>query len=173
MTEMKRVDISIGTLSCTDSLKAWEAMNDSQQSFLEVSKADDDEGNTIPSSDETGKLCWADIDFCERLGSGTFSDVYSVRVVNRDNTPVANLAPRHKPSHALKCVRVESPKNIDHDFIPNSVNLATEAAILSTLDHKNIIRVLGSNDSTDLQAHKGYFFIMEILETTLSARLEQ
>jgi hypothetical protein len=93
------------------------------------------------------KLCWADIDFYERLGSRVFSDVYSVRVVNRDHSP-GNAVPCN-PYHALKCVRGESLKDIDNEFFPNSVNLAIEAAILSKLDHRNIIRVLGSNDATD------------------------
>jgi serine/threonine protein kinase len=168
MTEIQQLYISIGRLSSSDSLKAWEAIDESQQSFRDVSKLDDKV--ITRTSSEIGKLCWADIDFCERLGSGAFSDVYSVRVVNRALRKPNVVVP---PRYALKCVRVESLKNIDNDFIPNSVNLATEAAILSTLDHKNIIRVLGSNDSTDPQADKGYFFIMEILESTLSARLDR
>jgi serine/threonine protein kinase len=113
--------------------------------------------------EDTVELCWQDIEAVDSfLGSGTFSDVYKVRVSHTGF---------EESSYALKYLNCRSTKNFERDFIPNVVNMALEAAILSSLHHENIIRLQATNSITDPCANRGQFLILELLEETLKVRL--
>jgi serine/threonine protein kinase len=158
----------MGKLHPSDSQNVWEAIDEAHQNYLDASKTGI---GGINKPLQMGTLCWQDIDYYDLLGTGAFSDVYLVQLKNSDLGK--NPQVEGDLFHALKCVKAGSFKNVEDEFIPRSVDLATEAAILSRLDHKNIIGIFGSNSSADPQAEKGYFFVMETLQDALSARLDR
>lgn len=148
---------------------AWETMNESSKRFYECSRRDQ-EDRRQPAEEylpcrAMGQLCWDELHVHSLLGVGSFSDVFEVKINH----------PGFEDSccYAVKCVNVGSMKNFERDFVPNSANLALEAAILSTLNHKNIITVHGSNSSTDPRANRGHFLVLELLEETLADRFDR
>ena len=82
-----------------------------------------------------------DYEFIKEIGSGAFSKVYKAR---------------HKLSKALRCVKKLSKKDLTDD---EKAKLVEEVAILKTLDHPNILKVL------EFYQNEKYFFIVtEFLE---------
>lgn len=154
-----------------DSLKMWEIVDESQQNVLIQCKSDEEGTEMTDPNNILGTLSWDNIKFYERLGTGAFCDVYRVRLYSCDHYPTTNI--KRQDYYALKCVRAKCIKDVYGEFIPNSASLAIEVGFLSNLQHKNIIRVHGSNSSSDPRSDKGYFFVMDALEYTLLERLER
>jgi serine/threonine protein kinase len=119
------------------------------------------------------------------LGKGSFSKVYRVRIIRRndvtiEHSPDGNQQDYYGPcSFALKCprhcrgrgVESNSDKTVSADLMAIA-NLKFEAEILSDLNHPNIVRIRGvvANEQCPLL---GYFFIMDCLhQETLKDRLQ-
>lgn len=146
------------TISHERSKLAWETMTDTCQRFY-------DSSTLVPkTSQESGHLCWSDVQIERLLGVGTFSDVYQVTVDN----PCFEC-----PSYALKCVSWTRFRKFDEEYISIAADLALESAILSSLQHNNIITVYGGNSSTDPDSMRGPFLVMDRLEETLADRLDR
>jgi len=82
-----------------------------------------------------------DYEFIKEIGSGAFSKVYKAR---------------HKLSKALRCVKKLSKKDLSEE---EKTKLVEEVAVLRSLDHPNIVKVL------EFYQNEKYFFIVtEYLE---------
>jgi len=105
-------------------------------------------------------LNWEDLKVLRHLGAGAFCDVLEVDNAGRVS--------------ALKRLRRDASES-SSSFVDNVVDLTSEAAILTNLEHPNIIRVHGMaagpiQDS--VVSEEGFFMVMERLEETLQERIE-
>jgi len=82
-----------------------------------------------------------DYEFIKEIGSGAFSKVYKAR---------------HKLSKTIRCVKKLSKKDLSEE---EKTKLVEEVAILKTLDHPNILKVLEF-----YQNDKYFFIVTEFLE---------
>jgi serine/threonine protein kinase len=153
------------TISNDQSQLAWMKIQEHTKKIQEWCFKGDLEGPGESTSSSTSQLSWDAINVESLLGSGAFCDVYKVRV---------SQAPYETSWYALKCINERSMRKFDDtDYLSNVANLAIEAAILSRLQHKNIITVRGTNSVADPKASRGYFILMDVLEETLADRFEK
>jgi hypothetical protein len=74
---------------------------------------------------------------------------------------------------AMKCLRPQARSNFEH-FLVGVEDLIHETAILSSLDHPNIIKLWGrSGDSTSFKLDDGYFILVDLLRDTLNDRIDR
>lgn len=100
------------------------------------------------------------------VGQGTFSDVFEIR-----SCTVDEIEPRRFVVKVLREKMIEDPIL----FASSAAGLATEAAILSLLDHENIIRIKGWShrglDGYSNGENDAYFIVLERLDECLSTRI--
>ena len=73
---------------------------------------------------------------------------------------------------AMKCLRPQARSNFDH-FLVGVEDLIHETAILSTLDHPNIIKLWGrAGDVSSFKLSDGYFILLDKLQDTLQDRID-
>lgn len=150
------------------SQQAWDVIDESQESF-HASSSKHGHSSVPELSRNVAPLKWGDIEIHDLIGSGAFCEVYEVKVINHSDEGVAiDSKQKH---HALKCIHSAVLKDFSRGYLSCAADLATEVAILSSLDHQNIVRIFGSNSSDDPNAAQGCFFVMELLEETLKDRL--
>jgi serine/threonine protein kinase len=113
------------------------------------------------------RLSWSNVQEDTTIGIGGFSRVYKVQV---DLPQLDN-----NESFALKCLNTSTVER-KKSFITGAEDLAAEGEILSRLNHENIIRLHGvsSGGPKDafLESERGYFLLLDLLEDTLSNKLE-
>ena len=74
---------------------------------------------------------------------------------------------------AMKCLRPQARSNFDH-FLVGVEDLIHETAILSTLDHPNIIKLWGrAGDASSFKLSDGYFILVDKLQDTLQDRIDR
>jgi len=74
---------------------------------------------------------------------------------------------------AMKCLRPQARSNFDH-FLVGVEDLIHETAILSTLDHPNIIKLWGrAGDTNSFKLSDGYFILVDKLQDTLQDRIDR
>ena len=74
---------------------------------------------------------------------------------------------------AMKCLRPQARSNFDH-FLVGVEDLIHETAILSTLDHPNIIKLWGrAGDVSSFKLSDGYFILVDKLQDTLQDRIDR
>jgi serine/threonine protein kinase len=107
---------------------------------------------------------WSEIQKVSLLGTGSFSEVHLV------------ITAQSRQKLALKCLDLERIEHRQAFFIAAS-DLATEAEILSQLDHENIIRLRGISSTSLSQSYAagggGYFLLLDVLQDTLKDRLQR
>jgi serine/threonine protein kinase len=109
---------------------------------------------------------WSNIEINSILGRGSFGIVYEI----------VAFAPELKGKrYALKCLNqstMSSPKS----FAAGASDLVLEAAILSRLDHGNIIKLHGVASGCVARSfthtERGYFLLLDVLKDTLDDRLQ-
>eukprot|EP00956_Cyclotella_meneghiniana_P030485 scaffold76896_cov53-Cyclotella_meneghiniana.AAC.4 len=76
-------------------------------------------------------------------------------------------------SLAMKCLRPQTRCNFDH-FLVGIEDLVHETAILSTLDHPNIVKLWGrAGDISSFELNDGYFILLDKLQDTLQDRIDR
>jgi serine/threonine protein kinase len=74
---------------------------------------------------------------------------------------------------AMKCLRPQARSNFEH-FLVGVEDLVHETAILSSLEHPNIIKLWGrASDSTPFKLSDGYFILVDRLRDTLQDRIDR
>jgi hypothetical protein len=74
---------------------------------------------------------------------------------------------------AMKCLRPSSRSNFEH-FLVGVEDLVHETAILSFLEHPNIIKLWGrAGDSNSLKLSDGYFILIDRLRDTLQDKIDR
>lgn len=76
-----------------------------------------------------------------------------------------------KVKYALKRVKDKLLKEKDGTFVAGVVDLVMEARLLSCLEHKHIVRILGTSSSHPCS--DSYFIILEKLYDTLTDRMKE
>lgn len=111
---------------------------------------------------------WESVQQKSLLGKGAFSEVYRVDI----NTPELK-----DKKCALKYLSPKITNIKEGSFDLAAIDLATEANILSRLNHENIIHlhgVFGGELRTSyVDYEKGYFLLLDLLNDTLPKRLDQ
>lgn len=76
-------------------------------------------------------------------------------------------------SLAMKCLRPQARSNMEH-FLVGVEDLVHETAILSSLDHPNIIKLHGrAGDDASFKLHDGYFILLDRLQETLQDKIDR
>ena len=109
------------------------------------------------------------------IGTGRFSKVHLAAgpswLLSEDSS-----TKERRPSSlvAVKSINVSRIQD-DSDFGLVAGEIANEVKILSQLEHKNIVRLLGvcSESFSESFRGEGYFLVLEVLRETLSDRLQQ
>ena len=109
--------------------------------------------------DQTPSMSLHDLTIGKCLGHGGYCDVYEVQTRSVGSTATPD-------SLALKRARQ----------VDAAVDLVTEAALLTHLQHENIIRLYGMaagpiEDS--VTSREGFFLVLEKIETTLDERIQE
>merc|ERR1712100_758532 len=127
-------------------------------------------GSTIIPS--TPILSHSQIEIGERLGKGAFSSVYEIKSIRNennksteeDNAVVKFLRPKLYYNHGL--------------FAASAADLVKEGNILSTLCHKNVIKLHAVSSASGVNSyllngcyHDSYFLVLERLTDTLMNRI--
>lgn len=128
------------------------------------------------------------------LGKGGFSDVYEIKAFkqnNKTNTKrklqnkaardfMTNHAKRENSGEARYAIKFLQEKWVEDrkGFQIAATDLATEADILTSIHHPNILKIRGwATDSTDAYystgRHDGYFLILDRLNETLEERIHR
>lgn len=125
-----------------------------------------------PSDSTIPSLTWMDIRIHRILGVGSFGAVSLVRVPKLDNISCDGHW------YALKCLNKDAMTVDSEDsrkkFIKAARDLYTEAALLSCLRHKNIIKIHGvvkGSDKNTFQQPGGYFMVLQCMKRTLDEML--
>lgn len=102
------------------------------------------------------------------LGSGAFSEVHEVRILNRDPTGTQTYAMKH-----LKA-KLQSQSD---NFRLAATELACEAHMLASFDHPNVMKIRGwaANGVASFVdgRHDSFFLLLDKLDETLDQRIEQ
>lgn len=110
-------------------------------------------------------LKWDDIQVREPIGFGGFSQVFRV-----------NISEDLDKSYALKCLNPQTRLRTK-SFRTGAVDLAIEGEILSRLEHENIIKLHGicggGPRKAYIESDRGYFLVLDLLNDTLSNKLER
>jgi serine/threonine protein kinase len=110
-------------------------------------------------------LTWDNIQIEQPIGFGGFSQVFRVQ-----------LAGDPERDYALKCLNPQT-KLHTKTFKTGAVDLAIEGEILSRLEHENVIGIHGICGGGCMNAYvdsdRGYFIVLDLLEDTLSSKLEK
>jgi len=117
---------------------------------------------------------WFELQRVSLLGQGVYSNVHLV------------VDPETKLQYALKCL---DPKRLSttgtgtggshdsHEFLDAAKDLARETALLTKLDHENIIPIRGFCSKSLSESYQedgnGFFFFMDVLQETLKDRLDR
>ena len=125
-----------------------------------------EEDSTASSKNKLLKLNRYEFRKVSLLGEGCFSNVYLILSESRTR----------KEKLALKCL---DPKKINSagEFLTAAVDLVTEAKILHSLDHENIIKLRGVcstrfSESFD-EGSGGYFILTNVMHETLKERIRR
>ena len=74
---------------------------------------------------------------------------------------------------AMKCLRPQARSNFEH-FLVGVEDLIHETAILSSLDHPNIIKLWGrAGNNTSFKLSDGYFILVDRLKDTLQDKIDR
>uniref|UniRef100_A0A7S4EEE3 Protein kinase domain-containing protein n=1 Tax=Pseudo-nitzschia australis TaxID=44445 RepID=A0A7S4EEE3_9STRA len=111
---------------------------------------------------------WENIRQQSLLGKGAFSEVYRVQI---DTPELIDT------ECALKYLNPKIRNISEGDFDLAAIDLATEANLLSRLNHDNIIDLYGiyggELKSSYIDSERGYFLVLDLLHDTLPKRLER
>ncbi len=104
------------------------------------------------------------------LGSGAFSEVHEVRILNnRDNT-------NGTATYAMKHLKAKLQSQSDN-FRLAATELACEAHMLASFDHPNVMKIRGwaANGVASFVdgRHDSFFLLLDKLDETLDQRIEQ
>lgn len=125
--------------------------------------------------DEIHSVSWPMIRKKSLLGQGAFSLVYKVQVSMNEDTSNEKSLDRKK-YYALKHIKPDITED-SKDFRIAATDLAVEGEILSRLRHENIIKLhgvyAGDPKTAYLDYQYGYFLLIDVLEDTLTRRLEK
>lgn len=128
--------------------------------------------NRISSMPSTPIVSHSQIEIGERLGKGAFSSVYEIKSIRNknnksteeDNAVVKFLRPKLYYNHGL--------------FAASAADLVKEGNILSTLCHKNVIKLHAVSSASGVNSyllngcyHDSYFLVLERLANTLMDRM--
>jgi serine/threonine protein kinase len=124
---------------------------------------------------EVSKVNWSDVSVSSVLGNGGFSWVFRVTApIGESSTSSGSNKPQEC---ALKCLNSKTVTT-ENSFCAGASDLAREASILSQISHQNIIRLRAVSAETLSQSFlgtdgAGYFIILDVLEETLTDRLNR
>jgi serine/threonine protein kinase len=117
---------------------------------------------------------WSDIVQESSIGTGSFSQIFRVHVVDSSTLELEDSSNRNTTTYALKCLKTKALAS--KDFVQGAIDLAVEGEILSRLCHENIIQLHGVKSGDPAKAYtdsiNGYFLLLELLEDSLTKRLE-
>ena len=116
---------------------------------------------SIGMMDRVVPVPFSAVHLVRRLGNGGYCDVYEAAIRIEKQPP---------QKFALKRLRTKDRGN----FVSAVVDLASEAAILSHLDHPNIIQVRGiaaGPIEKSVASNDGFFVVLEVLEKTLTDQI--
>lgn len=110
-------------------------------------------------------LTWKDIQIEQPIGFGGFSQVFRVQMMGDPER-----------DYALKCLNPQTKLHAK-TFKTGAVDLAIEGEILSRLNHENVIGLHGICGGGNMNAYmdndRGYFIVLDLLDDTLSSKLEK
>lgn len=117
------------------------------------------------------ELEWSDVLIDSLLGAGSFSVVYRSRVRKFEKQQQQQQPAEQR--YALKALSSETVC-CNQSFVTGAIDLALEAAILSRLHHENVIQIHGikSGPVGEAFAQGGFMIVLDLLDETLDARLE-
>jgi len=120
--------------------------------------AEDTKGTNAPII----RRSWFELQRISLLGQGVYSNVHLV------------VDSKTRKQYALKCLDASRISNSE-EFLDAAADLARETALLTRLDHENIIQLRGISSSTLSESYQedgnGFFFLMDVLQETLKDRL--
>jgi len=102
-----------------------------------------------------------DLKVGKQVGRGGYCNIHEVKMDEK--------------TCALKRIK-ENRKSKPKDIVEGVADLASEAAILTNLDHPHIIHVHGMAAGPiqeSVKSDEGFFLVMELLDMTLSERMEE
>lgn len=116
---------------------------------------------------EIKELKWEDMKIQTTIGVGGYSRVYRA---------LLNKSDHGYESYAIKCLN-KGTMSDEEQFKAGALDLASEGEILARLFHENIIQLYGHYRGGPVNAfcdnEKGYFLVLELLQTTLKSKLEE
>lgn len=124
--------------------------------------------NLVPKRNQTiPQLQWTDLQVGKLLGKGTFASVYKVRFKDDDND-------NDNDTHAIKFLHEKTMAD-RKTFLAGAVDLAIEARILATLEHKHIIQLHGVRAGSFQESLEtcDAFLILDLLVQTLREFLQE
>ena len=130
--------------------------------FRTAGKAAGDAADQILRRSKKSSIRWQDVQVGKQLGRGGFCDVHEVQVDHK-RCAVKRLS-----------IAGSNKKQEPRQIVEGAVDLATEAALLTNLEHENIIQVHGMAAGPIQQSvasENGFFVVMEKLDRTLTDQL--
>jgi len=110
------------------------------------------------------------IQYRNKLGEGTFCNVYPVHIRNKKN----NRFNEELPPFALKQLNFDILSHPNPKVTKAAYDdLAHEARIMKELQHDHVLPILGMSQQGDNIARESLFIIVEKLESTLDSKLDK
>ena len=124
------------------------------------------QSNLVRRDSQIEEVTWGDMKIEATIGVGGYSRVYRALSI------VPDLG---FETYALKCLNKGTMED-DKIFETGAIDLTTEGELLSRLLHENVIQLHGHSAGGPANAfcdsEKGYFLILDLLETTLKRKLD-
>ncbi len=154
-------------LNRLNSLKARRVVEYASKTVAQLNHSEEFQQQNVNALHVPLELHHSQIQLGELLGQGTFSDVFEIK-----GCTVQDIEPHRFAVKVLREKMIDDPML----FASSAAGLATEATILSLLDHENIIGIKAwshrglcgySNGTND-----AFFIVIDRLDEILSTRLE-